>query len=128
MKKELTNREDIELLVKIFYEKLLADPELGPVFTEVAQINLTDHLPHLYDFWESVLFQTAQYKRNAMIVHLELHRKHALEQHHFERWLGFFNQTVDELFHGDLAAGAKHRARSIASIIQLKIDTLEKNL
>ena len=126
MKKALENREDIERLVRAFYQKMLADPELGPLFLRVAQISLTEHLPPVYDFWESALFQTGSYRHNLMDIHLAFHQKHRLEKAHFDHWLELFTQTVDELFTGERAQGAKQRARTIATIIQLKIDHLEK--
>ena len=50
---------------------------------------------------------------------------HQLTDEDFKRWLTLFNQTVDDLFAGEKASGAKDRALSIATIIKLKIDDLE---
>lgn len=123
-KTDIQNREDIERLIFAFYEQLLKDEELGFIFTEVAKINLLTHLPILYDFWESVLFHTGNYKRNAMQMHLDLHQKHRLTEKHFNRWLSIFDKTVDDLFLGPTANRAKVRALSIATVIQMKIATL----
>ncbi|MEO0877478.1 MAG: hypothetical protein AAFY48_22995, partial [Bacteroidota bacterium] len=57
--------------------------------------------------------------------HLDLHMDHRLNDEHFNRWLAIFNATVDELFEGVTAKGAKSRALSIATIIKMKIDDLE---
>ena len=126
MKPDIQNREDIAKLINAFYEKLLADELLAPIFIEVAKIDLTEHLPILYDFWESVLFQVGKYKRNAMEVHLDLHQMHRLEEQHFNRWLALFNETVDDFFEGETANRAKVRALSIATVIKMKIDQLDK--
>ena len=126
MKKDIEDREDVKRLVDAFYEKMLKDEVLGHIFTTVVDIDLTAHLLHLYDFWESVLFQVGNYKRDVLEKHLELNHIHHLDESHFNLWLKYFNDTVDELFEGVNATGAKNRALSIAQIIKMKIDDLEK--
>jgi len=56
-----------------------------------------------------------------MQPHLILHQKSPLEKHHFETWLRYFNNTVDELFEGEKAFIAKERAQSIATVMQIKL-------
>jgi hemoglobin len=120
MKKDITTREDLLRLMKRFYEKLLADNSISYLFTDVAKINLDHHLPVLVDFWDSVLFQSDTYRKNAMQPHMALHQKSPLTKHHFETWLRYFNQTVDELFAGDNAFIIKERATSIGTVMQIK--------
>jgi len=127
MKEDLKNRADIRNLINAFYEKMLADKVLGYIFTDVAKIELSKHLPHLYDFWENALFYTGAYKRNLMEIHLDLHfDQHRLEKVHFDQWLKLFNETLDELYKGEKATIAKERAKSIAIVMHLKIKDLEK--
>lgn len=126
MKSDIKNRTDIERLVKTFYEKLLHDDEMSPLFVDVAGDHLAAHFEILYDFWESVLFFTGQYKRNTMLKHIELHDKYGLTKAHFTTWLSYFNQTVDDLFEGEKAGLAKQRANSIAVIMEMKINEIEK--
>jgi hemoglobin len=121
MKKELKTREDIKLLVDTFYNTALKDEVIGFIFTDVAKIELQDHMPRMYDFWESTLLQKNSYKGNPMSVHLDLNQKQALEKIHFDRWLLLFNQAVDKLFSGEKAEQAKTRALSIATVMQIKI-------
>ena len=66
MSRDIENREDLLLLVKRFYNKLLADASISYLFTEIAKINLEHHLPVLVDFWDSILFQSDTYQKNAM--------------------------------------------------------------
>ena len=120
MKKDITNREDLLLLIKGFYEKLLNDPSISYLFTDVAKINLAHHFPVLVDFWDSILFQSGTYQKNAMQPHLVLHQKSPLTKHHFETWLLYFKASVDELFTGDNAFIIKERATSIATVMQIK--------
>lgn len=121
MKQDLRDRKDVEVLVTQFYSTLLLDEEMQKIFFEVATLDLEKHKPILCDFWESLLFGTGGYGRNAMKVHLDLHFRYPLTPDHFKFWLKTFNQTVDKLFHGPKAKEAKEKASSIASLIQMKI-------
>ncbi len=125
MKKDIENRDDLLLLMQEFYKKLLADDSINYLFTAVAKINLDHHFPVLVDFWDSVLFQSGTYQKNAMQPHLALHQKSPLEKHHFNTWLGYFKTTVDELFDGQNAFVIKERATSIATVMQIKIKQLD---
>lgn len=122
MKNDIQGRDDIVQLVNVFYGKLLDDTVMNPIFLKVAQIKLSEHLPIIYDFWESVLFQVGKYKGNTLEIHLELHQQHRFKEDHFKIWLRLFDETIDELYEGPNAKKAKERALSIASIIKMKID------
>ena len=125
MKKDIANREDILKLLTHFYDKLLADPSISYLFTDVAKIDLNHHMETLVNFWDSILFQSDTYRKNAMQPHMVLHQKSPLEKHHFQTWLTYFTETVDEFFEGDKAHLAKERAISIATVMQIKISQLK---
>ena len=81
----------------------MVDDEIGWIFTDVAHLDLEEHIP-------------VTYGGGAFGVHLELHRKAGgLRKEHFERWLVLWCQTVDELFDGPLAAAAKVHALRVAN-------------
>ena len=120
-RRDIENRADIEIIMKNFYDRLLADKEMNHLFIEVVKIDLESHMPILADFWEGILFHRGNYRRNTMAKHLDVNLKYKLEAHHFKLWLDFFNESVDELFQGDIAHQAKTRALSIATVIQFKI-------
>ncbi len=120
-KKEITNREDLLRLVQEFYKKLLADNSINYLFTDVAKINLDHHFPVLVDFWDHILFGSDTYHKNAMQPHMALHAKSPLQDHHFETWLRYFKETVDELFDGNIAFTAKEKATSIATVMKIKV-------
>ena len=124
MKKDIANRDDILELLTHFYNKLLSDKSISYLFTDVAKIDLHHHLDTLVNFWDSLLFQTDAYRKNAMQPHMILHQKSPLQKHHFQTWLKYFNETVDELFEGEKAFLAKERALSIATVMQIKISQL----
>jgi hemoglobin len=121
MKKDISNRADIQQLVDTFYMKVRADETIGYLFNEVAQVNWEEHLPRMYDFWENILFQTGGFKGNPMGAHVQLHEKSPLTAEHFARWQHLFLATVDELFEGEKAELIKQRARSIATMMQIKV-------
>ncbi|KGO84188.1 hypothetical protein Q763_00130 [Flavobacterium beibuense F44-8] len=121
--KDIETREDIALLMREFYNRLLTDPAISYIFTDVAKIDLEAHLPHLTDFWELSVLHTGTYKKNVMQLHLDLNSKEKLTDTHFDVWLGHFNQSVDDLFSGNNAEKIKTRALSIATIMKIKIHT-----
>lgn len=121
MKKDIIDRKDIDLLVNIFYQKLLKDNSINYIFTDVVKIDIKTHIPVIADFWESILFHTNIYNNNPMKIHIDIHNKTPLLKSHFDTWLSYFNSTIDELFEGQVASQAKERALSIATVMQIKI-------
>jgi hemoglobin len=121
MKKDITTRMDIELLVTTFYDKVKTDPVIGHLFTTIFKVNWERHLPVMYDFWENTLFYTGSYTGNPMESHRRLHRIFPLKEEYFKQWVTLFTGTVDELFEGEKALLAKQRAFSIATIMKIKI-------
>ena len=121
MKKDIADRRDLDFLLKAFYTRLLQDNSINYIFTDVMKVNLDTHLPIITDFWESILFDRNIYKNNPMKIHLEMHHQTPLLKNHFDTWLLYFNSTIDQFFDGPIAARAKERALSIATVMQIKI-------
>jgi hemoglobin len=120
-KPDLDRRENIEFFVDRFYERLLADEQLAPIFVDVAEIDLAVHLPHIKDYWCKLLLGEQGYQRHTMNIHRQLHRKRPLREQDFERWLHFFIATVDEYFAGERAERAKKVATAIAANMELSL-------
>jgi hemoglobin len=120
MKTDIRNRKDIEKLVNAFYESVKKDAVIGYLFTDVAKVNWELHLPRMYDFWENILFYTANYEGNPMARHKELHQKSAMNKGHFQQWNTLFTQTVDSLFEGKKAEEIKNRALNISDMMMYK--------
>ena len=112
--KLIEKREDVELLVHSFYEKVVVDPLLSPFF---KHLNFDAHLPLMVDFWAFVLLDEAGYTTDVTKKHLYMR----LSQEHFDRWLALFNQTVDFHFEGEKADMAKQRAFLVGWTIQSKL-------
>ena len=87
MKPDLTNRADIQLLITTFYEKVKREETIAYIFADVAKVDWESHLPVMYDFWETMLFHTGSYRRNAMKAHMDLNQKTPLKQVNFDKWL-----------------------------------------
>lgn len=125
MKGDIESRQDLFRLLSKFYEGLLQDETISYIFTDIAKVDMQEHIPVIVDFWDMVLFETHTYKKNAIQPHLILNQKSKFEKHHFNTWLKHFNETVDELFEGDVAFMAKQKAKSIATIMQIKMAQLK---
>jgi hemoglobin len=119
--KDIETRADLEKLLWAFYTRLLADPAISYIFTDVAKINLEEHMPSLTDFWELSLFHTGNYRKNPMQIHLDLNAQEPLTDEHFSTWLKHFNETTDGLFTGLNAEKIKTRAESIATVMIIKL-------
>jgi len=124
--KDIGSREDIELLMREFYQKVRKNEELGYIFDEVIKIDWTHHIPIIVNFWETILLDKASYHNNTMGVHFEVNQKIKLERLHFSTWLSLFDATIDENFEGEKALLAKKRAHSIGDLMQFKMDQINK--
>ena len=116
--KDIENREDINALMRSFYQRAIGDEVIGYIFTDVAKLDLEHHLPIIGDFWETLLFGSGNYQkhgRNPLQVHALLNLKTPLFPKHFRRWLEIFTETIDEMFTGTRAEFAKSRAEAIAN-------------
>lgn len=119
--KDIETRADLEVLLREFYKRLLADDSINYIFTDVAKMDLEEHLPVITDFWELSLFHTGDYRNNPMKIHMDLNNKQKLTETHFNTWLGHFYSTADSLFSGANAEKIKTRALSIATIMKIKL-------
>ena len=122
--KEITSEEDVRELVAQFYARATKDEVIGQFF---QHLDLEAHLPKITSFWCMVLLGDPSYQGSPMAAHMILDRRIRMESHHFERWLALWERTVDELFTGDKAEEAKHRARTIASMMLHKVQQARGN-
>lgn len=123
-KSDITSREDILRLLKLFYEKAIKDETIGIIFTDIIPIDWDHHIPLIADFWETILLDNPVYSGNPMLKHIDINKIYPLKKIHFDTWLQLFDETVDENFTGKVAGLAKKRAHGIAGIMQLKVGSL----
>jgi hemoglobin len=108
--------DDVELLVRRFYQAVIPDPLLGPIFHDFG-VDWGVHIPKLVDFWGGRLLGLPGYEGNPVGAHQPVLDRHPFGAAELERWLELWDETVDELFVGDVAALAKQRARLAAGAI-----------
>ncbi|QMW06494.1 group III truncated hemoglobin [Spirosoma foliorum] len=123
----LDSPEAVKLLVDSFYEKVQIDALLAPVFTDVAQVDWSKHLPKMYAFWESIILGNNAYDGHPFRPHLIVNQKHTLTIDHFERWLQLFSQTITENFTGETAEQVRQRATQIALVWNNKLEYINND-
>ncbi|MFQ3322381.1 MAG: hemoglobin [Pseudomonadales bacterium] len=112
---DIQTQPDIGSFVDSFYTKLLADSELAPIFVDVAQIDLTVHLPLIKSYWAKLLLGDNSYSRHTMNIHRLVHSKQNFSQDNFDQWLALFELTMDEMYCGACADKAKRVAGTIVA-------------
>lgn len=122
MKTDIIDRNDIIKLVDEFYTDVRKDALLGSIFDDIMKISWEEHLPKMYDFWESILFHANKYKGFPFAAHLPVNDKVKLTSIHFDHWLNMFYTTVDRLFKGENAEQIKQRAATIKGIWSAKME------
>ncbi|MGV8880507.1 MAG: group III truncated hemoglobin [Sphingobacteriaceae bacterium] len=116
--KEIETREDIQLLVNIFYEKIRVDAFLGVIFnTHIPESAWPAHLKKLTDFWETNLFGVPKYKGNINQKHINVDKNlnYTIDSVHFGKWLQLWFETINELYEGPCAQRAKEAARKMST-------------
>ena len=121
MKKDIETKQDIELLVNTFYDRVKQNDVIGYIFNDLAAVNWEKHLPVMYRFWDNAIFYSGAYNGNPMHVHKHLDKLFPLSADHFAEWNKLFVSTVNDLFEGDKAELAKQRAMSISTVMQIEL-------
>ena len=115
---KITNRDDVNLLVHTFYDKIRQHELLGPIFNgHISEEQWPAHLSKLTDFWESNLFGVRTFRGSPSKAHVNVDKNlnHTISQKHFAQWLQLWFETIDELFEGELADRAKEMARRMST-------------
>lgn len=113
---ELVDETSLRVLVERFYARVRQDPELGPIFNDAID-DWPEHLDKLTAFWSSVMFASGRYKGNPMAAHIK-HRARITPEL-FDRWLGLWQQTTDEVMGEEAARDLQFKASRIAESLQL---------
>lgn len=110
----------IERLVRLFYQRIQAEPVLGPIFASRV-IDWEHHIAKLCAFWSSVALMTGRYHGQPMRMHMGL----PVNGTHFDRWLALFERTAAEVCPPAAAEHFVERARRIAESLELGIATAQ---
>jgi hemoglobin len=106
----------IARLVDGFYDRVRADPLIGPVVND----RIRDWGPHLEQmrlFWSSVALMSGVYHGRPMPKHLPL----PVDARHFDRWLELFEASARDLCPPVAADHFIERARRIAESLELGV-------
>ncbi len=98
-------RENLRILMTLFYEKSIADEEIGPYFIHELGDDLTseewiDHIELLADFWLAKILGEDTYYGNFIGAHVKMP---PIKKESFIRWVELFSLTADEVYIPDIA-------------------------
>ncbi|MBB4189638.1 group III truncated hemoglobin [Sinorhizobium terangae] len=102
-------------LVDTFYGRVLAHPELGPVFDARLSGRWPEHMEKMKSFWSSVAFRSGAYGGKPVQAHLGIAN---MSPELFPKWLALFAETLDDIAPNNDAkawfmAAAERIARSL---------------
>lgn len=117
IKSDISDINDIKILVDTFYDKVKNDNFLAPIFNERIKDRWPVHLEKMYTFWQTVLLDDHTYFGAPFPPHVSL----PVNEEHFEKWIMLFTQTVNENFSGVIADEALWRAEKMAQMFQTKL-------
>ncbi len=120
---DISNLEDIQLLVNTFYSRVRENELLGPIFNDILKDRWTEHLEKMYRFWQTILLEVPTYSGSPFPPHAKL----PVSQLHFDTWLKLWHGTLDEFFVGEKADEAKWRGARMAEMFMFKIDYYRNN-
>lgn len=109
-------RADISTLVDKFYDRVWADPRLGPIFSKRLDHNRADHLQRMKQFWASVLLRSGEYHGRPVPKHKALTE---VVQSDFAQWLELFHETAFEVLEKSVAQHVVDKAEHIAASLWL---------
>jgi hemoglobin len=120
---DIETREDILLIMRKFYDRLLVDDSINFFFTKVTSVDqhLEAHFEILATFWEQSLFLKGGYSNNMFQIHKNVHEKSPLNKDHYDIWLSHLNTSINENFEGKYAEQMKTQALSMATVLQIKL-------
>lgn len=84
----------ISTLVETFYSRVLAHPELGPVFDARLAGRWPQHMDKMKAFWASVAFRSGAYGGKPVQAHLGVAN---MTPDLFPQWLSLFSATLDDI-------------------------------
>lgn len=125
--RDISERDDLRVLVDSFYDKVRQDEVIGHIFHKIIGDDWSHHLPIMYSFWGMVLFGEAGYTGNPVRKHVEVDRIVPLAEEHYTRWLELWTETVNSLFAGEKAEEAKKRAGIMVQLISTKVQAARDN-
>ncbi len=119
---DIETREDIILILRNFYDRLLKDLAINFFFTQATHVDqhLEEHFEILATFWEQSLFLKGGYSNNMFEIHKKIHEKYSFTDEHYNIWLDHFYTSIAENFEGNKADQMKTMALNMATVMKIK--------
>lgn len=117
-KKDIEDLDDIKLLVDTFYNNVRKDTLIGPIFDDTLRGHWDQHLTKMYSFWQTVLLGQQSYRGAPFVPHMNL----PVDRRHFDSWVQLWEETIDQLFQGQIAVEAKWRAGKMKEVFISKLE------
>ncbi|MDK1373428.1 MULTISPECIES: truncated hemoglobin [unclassified Sinorhizobium] len=106
-------------LVDTFYARVLAHPELGPVFDARLSGRWPEHMEKMKSFWSSVAFRSGAYGGKPVQAHFGIAN---MKPELFPKWLALFAATLDDIApNNDAKAWFMTTAERIARSLTLSL-------
>jgi len=102
---EAVDEVRIAEMVRVFYDRARAHPDLGPLFGS-AVTDWDQHVSIVVDFWSHALLGTDRYKGHPYPAHLGL----SIRREHFGQWLEVFRVAAQQTLPDEAAKRAIARA------------------
>ena len=122
---DLVARTDIHDLVVEFYREVVVDDLLAPLFGEVAEVDWSQHIPKLIDYWCRILLRERRYAGAVTAAHRHLHSLEPVRSEHCDRWYVLWATSVDAHWAGPTADRAKAHAASLMAAMAKHIFEFE---
>jgi hemoglobin len=100
MRKIGVDQAFIDQLVETFYARILAHPELGPVFDTKLAGRWPEHMQKMKSFWSAVAFHNGAYAGKPVQAHVGVE---GITPELFPKWLELFNATLTDIAPNDEA-------------------------
>lgn len=113
---DIDTPERLGSFLRGFYADIAQDSLVGPMFTEVAQVDWATHLPKIELFWSRFLFGQEGYEGNPMTTHMRIHAERPFTWPHFARWLEIFHDNLDAAWFGPNVNRMKKLASNVARV------------
>ena len=107
--------EDVSDFVLRFYQLVLKDALLGPLFRASVE-DLEEHRAAVEDFWSGILLGTRRYHDDVFRHHAHL----AFRKAHFDRWTVALSQAAGEMLPDWAARKVLGRAAAMAERLDIK--------
>ncbi|WP_083097738.1 group III truncated hemoglobin [Pseudophaeobacter leonis] len=92
MKRFDITADEIDRIVQLFYMRIRAHAELGPVFAlYVPDGDWPAHEAKIARFWRNAILREKCYNGNPMRVHVS---RPEIQAHHFAQWLSLFHEVL----------------------------------